>query len=374
MDLRPDPVHSEKFTIQDAAKACQVAHHLALAGRLVAAEEILYVVLKHFSNYLDAVHLLGKIKERMRDFPGAIAAYELATEISPGNAEPFTRRALLKFRLHFGSPQPARAANLAHSFIVMPTLGVNGRFGNQLLQYGILRLYAERIGAQTLVPDWIGRDLFAHCDPVIGGVKPIGKIDECGVIDILAGRTNTFQSNIEVCGYFCGNTSDWASGKGAFQKLFEPIPKVCSHVNAALRQLHMFGSTLVVLHLRRGDYGYGPFWIAPTSWYKTWLEQVWPELDLPVLYIATDDAKLALEFSRYKPFLSSDLIDSLPGVEFFCDHWIMRHADILATSNSTFSGTAALLNKKPAAKFLRPDLIQNGLRPYDPWAEKILLS
>jgi len=362
------------FTAEDAASAYQVAHKQAMAGRLYAADKILCSVLVQFPKHFEAAQLLGYIKERQKDFKSAIAAYELAIAINPGHAQPFTRRALLKFRQKVGIPHKARYADPAKNFVMIPSLGVNGRFGNQLLQYGLLRIYAEKINAQPLVPDWIGRDLFGHVDALIGDFRPTGKIDEYRLLDELVGRAKSTQANVEVSGYFCGNPSDWVAGKETFQKIFEPVTKVRNNADAALRRLLKSGHTLIALHLRRGDYGTGQFWIAPTVWYKSWLEQVWPTLKNPILYIATDDASIIPEFDIYKPLTAIDLGPPLAGVEFFNDHWIMRHADLLATSNSTFSGTAALLSKKQNGKFLRPDPICSGLRPYDPWTEKILIG
>lgn len=47
----------------------------------------------------------------------------------------------------------------------MRLLGTNGRFGNQLLQYAFLRLYADGHGLSCQTADWIGRDLFDLDDP-----------------------------------------------------------------------------------------------------------------------------------------------------------------------------------------------------------------
>jgi len=362
------------FTGEDAVTACQVAQRQAVAGRNAAAETIVQTVLEHFPKDFNAIQLLGQIKERRRDFPGAIAAYERAIAISPGHALPFTRRALLKLRLQIGDPTPAQPANPAQRFVTMPSLGLNGRFGNQLLQYGLLRIYAARLAIQALAPDWIGRDLFGYNDPVAGSLAPSGVIDERAVTDVLAGRTNTAQANVEIRGYFCGNPADWSIGKDAFKKLFEPTPKIRSHADNALKKVLKGRRTLVALHLRRGDYGNGQFWIAPSAWYLNWLEQVWSGLDQPVLYLATDDPALAADFAKYQPVTAANLGTPLPGVEFFTDHWVMRHADLLATSNSTFSGTAAMLSKKPAARFVRPDRALTALRAFDPWAEKILID
>ena len=68
------------------------------------------------------------------------------------------------------------------------------------------------------------------------------------------------------------------------------------------------GKTIVGLHLRRNDYGYGPFFIAPGKWYNECLENLWKNLDEPVLFIASDEPKKVLkDFAGYKPVTSKDL-------------------------------------------------------------------
>ncbi|MES2697141.1 MAG: hypothetical protein V4773_26990 [Verrucomicrobiota bacterium] len=226
----------------------------------------------------------------------------------------------------------------------------------------------------TIAPDWIGRDLFGADDAVQGTLKPVGQIDDAAVTEVISGRTQTARANVELHGYFCGDVRDWAAGKPIFQKIFEPVGKVRAHADAALRKIMGGSRTLVALHLRRGDYGQGQFWVAPSAWYLTWLADVWPQLDQPVLYLATDDAATVADFAAYSPLTAAALGEPLPGCEFFTDHWIMRHAALLATSNSTFSSTAALLNRREGARFVRPDRAIEGLRAYEPWAEKILLA
>jgi hypothetical protein len=56
--------------------------------------------------------------------------------------------------------------------------------------------------------------------------------------------------------------------------------------------------TLVGVHIRRRDFGYGRFWIAPERWYAQWLGALLPRLDAPVLYVASDDPQARESFSR----------------------------------------------------------------------------
>ncbi|MEH7178583.1 hypothetical protein [Neobacillus vireti] len=58
--------------------------------------------------------------------------------------------------------------------ITMSTLGVNGRFGNQLLQYGFLKIYAKVYNLEVLTPKWIGQYLFGQNE--LHGIKNGWKI------------------------------------------------------------------------------------------------------------------------------------------------------------------------------------------------------
>lgn len=367
------PAPPEVFTPDDAALACKAARRQFDAGRSQAAEAIINTVLAKCGPSFGPYVLRGQMAEQRRDFDTAIAAYEKAAELNPGHALPFTRRALLKFRLAMGNPPPARSLVQNRPFVMMNTLGINGRFGNQLLQYGVMRRLAAETGAELSVGDWIGRDLFGLDDPVPGGLRPAATINEQDVVDALARRRAPTPANVNVTGYFCGAVADWAVAKPDFQRAFEPVVPVRRHGDAALERVAGQGRTLVALHIRHGDYGSGRFWIAPVAWYHDWLRRVWAGLVQPVLYLATDDPAVAAEFREYGAITAADLGPALPGVEFFTDHWILRHADLIGISNSTFSYTAALLNRR-GGQFVRPDRAVGGLRPFDPWREKVLLD
>lgn len=133
------------------------------------------------------------------------------------------------------------------------------------------------------------------------------------------------------------------------------------------------GRTVVALHLRRTDFGYGRFWIAPSEWYKVWLKSIWRSLDRPVLYIATDDPRSVLDFQDFPTLTAGLLGTDIPGAEFFLDHHVLSQADHLAIANSSFSFTAAMLNARCTSP-MRPDPIQRRLVPFDPWDAAVLVD
>lgn len=367
------PALASLLTVADAQNAVQIALRQAAAGRLRAAEAIVVAVQEYFPDFFPALLVQAQLKERAGDLAAAVQSYERAIAANPGHALAFTRRGIIKLRGHLGSPRAPRAADETRPFVAMTNLGANGRFGNQLLQYGLVRLYAEKTGAQLRVPDWIGRDLFGYDDPMPGGARSDSTLGEADILAVVAGAETAGRTNVDVSGYFCGDTVAWAARRADFHRFFAPVQKVRTWADAGLKRLKRQGRTLVAMHIRRGDFGQGQFWLAPATWYAEWLQRLWPTLEKPVLFLATDDPSVAAEFQRYGVVTAADLAAPLPGAEFFLDHWVLRHADLLATSNSTFSITAALLNTGPV-RCWRPDRAFGGLRDFEPWAENVLLD
>ncbi|HMI97739.1 MAG TPA: FkbM family methyltransferase [Micropepsaceae bacterium] len=255
----------------------------------------------------------------------------------------------------------------------MRFLGVNGRFGNQLLQYAFVRLYAMEHGLSAEFPDWIGRDLFDLDDPFPSVQLPCVDEKDVDLFGSLQKRNGQVFADKDINGYFCGNTTQWGPRAEEFRALFTPGRKVCGLLDRAIDRLRSAGKTIVAIHLRRGDFGYGRFWIAPPAWYMPWLRTIWPNLEKPVLYVASDTAEAASDFAAFSPSDAKLLGVEIPGADFLIDHHILRHADHLAISNSTFSFTTAMLNER-AQSFLRPDPDVRELVPFDPWASPVLLD
>ncbi|MGY0715243.1 glycosyltransferase [Azospirillum argentinense] len=304
----------------------------------------------------------------------ALVAWERAIRCNPGFGEAFTRRALSLLARRWGPPPAPAPAGGPGRRLASTVLGLNGRFGNQLLQYGALRLYAARHGLTLEVPPWLGRHLYDHDDPLPGPALPrVAEAEgEAAVTASLRGEPSTVLADREVSGYFCGDTTPLAPFKEEFRALFTPGRHLQPHADALLGRLRDAGRTVVALHLRRGDFGWGRFWIAPASWYRHWLETVWPTLDRPVLFIATDDPAQLREFAAYRPVTAGDLAEPIAGAEFFTDFHVLCHADRVAISNSSFSFVATMLNRN-ASGFHRPDPARRALVPYDPWAAPVLI-
>jgi tetratricopeptide (TPR) repeat protein len=335
-----------------------------LLGRRLAVEE---------PGGYDAWLNVGVAAEKRGDDQAAVAAYDRAVRASPGFGEAFTRRAMTLLAHRFGPPPPPRPSAARPNLRLASTrLGVNGRFGNQVMQYGFLKAYAAVHGLTLETPDWVGRHLFDADDPPPGPPLPRLQEGEGDFMASLNGAGDVYAGH-DLIGFFCGDTAPLAAHRDVFRAAFRPGRAVAGYAAAVEAALRSRGETVVALHLRRGDFGWGRFWIAPAQWYLDWLEATWPTLKAPVLYIATDQPDLAAAFARYAPLGPKDLPPPPPGAEFFGDFHALRCADVAAISNSSFSFSATMLNERAVAT-LRPDRRLGRLRAYDPWSAPVLLD
>lgn len=320
---------------------------------------------------------LGWAAESIGQIDDAEAAYAAAGRISPGDARPFTRAAVLKLRRTFGVPLPSppekRQDASATPTVSMTSLGYNGRFGNQLLQYAFARCYGRVHRLRVEVPEWIGRWLFDLDDPPPSRKLPEVREDGDRLVNSLSGLSPDVFADHDLWGYFCGNTKHFQPHRDFIRTLFTPGQHIRAPLNAALAEVRRRGRTLVAVHLRRGDFGTGRFWIAPEHWYLDWLHALWSSLDKPVLYVATDDANVIRHFATFAPLSFRDVPASVPGAEFLTDFHVLSQADHMAISNSTFSFVAAMLNAG-GHMFARPDPKQKCLIPFDPWDSEVLLA
>jgi hypothetical protein len=256
----------------------------------------------------------------------------------------------------------------------MSTLGKNGRFGNQLFQYAFLKTYALRFQCMVQTPVWIGQHLFGLRD--YPSLIPLPEVKQVSEILALDPIPHVPIVNVDFRGYFQYHTSYYVPFKAYIRSLFKPIYPLQALMNEGVRRLRSRGNTVVAFHFRRGDYeNYDDkiFFIAPTSWYKKWLEENWSKLNNPVLFIASDEPEKVLgDFQEYHPVTSNELGISLPIAPYYPDFYFLSQSDIVLISNSTFSFAACMLNER-GQLFLRPykDLAQ--MIPFDPWNSEPLL-
>ncbi|ABK43123.1 methyltransferase FkbM family [Magnetococcus marinus MC-1] len=257
----------------------------------------------------------------------------------------------------------------------MPTFGKIGRFANQIFQYFALEIMAKQLDAVIETPPWAGNALYGI--PSRGLTGPYGVVkdttDRMAAQQMVPLIQQQPQRDCEIIGYFQPHSSLMRPWRELFLRLYRVQDEIRLPLDQAIETMIGPEATLVVLHLRRGDYGYGYFFVAPEAWYLAFLADIWPRLRNPVLYIASDDLPQVLPaFAHYQPKTAMDLRIGLQGIPYFSDFYVMSQAHLLAISNSSFSFAASMLNQK-SRLFMRPDPALEKLIPYDPWNADVLL-
>ena len=290
--------------------------------------------------------------------------------------------------------------------LTMTSIGQLGRFGNQLFQYACLRICAEKSGAKVECPPWIGQTLFGHTDaPVSQRLTPAVELKNEGdnlfdvipefipYLEKLADAESIRVSNeilskgianVDLWGFFQFHTQYFKPDREYFCSLFQPVDELKSALEAGLNTLRSQGKTIVGVHVRRGDYitesRLGFTLVFPAKWYCAWLENIWDELEEPVLLLCSDDVdSIVDEFAKFKPITSKDLKIELQKkfqdleLDFYTDFFMLSNCDVVVTSNSNFSFVACMLNQR-AKMFVRPDWdFAKKFQQFDPWNSKPLL-
>lgn len=258
--------------------------------------------------------------------------------------------------------------------VTVSNLGSRGRFGNHVFQYMFLRCYAKDRGLSVETPDWLGRYLFGADDPLLGNTSAYREVRQDGLVldDCQIVNSEEVLANADFNGFFQYRTSYYRPHRDFIRSLFAPSPAVRETLAAARKAFDALEGPVAGIHIRRGDYGYGPYFIAPAQWYLDWLDEFGGGKAVTV-FLASDEAeRVRGEFSRHKVITAADLGADLPKAPFYPDFHFMTLCDALAISNSSFSFAAAMLNET-ANTFMRPDLAQRKLIAFDPWDAEPLL-
>ena len=263
-------------------------------------------------------------------------------------------------------------AEIGRPVVACSTLGAVGRFGNQVLQYGFLRLYAARHGLELETPDWVGRELFGCREsPVAPGRRVVTEL-ELGIFAADFDRRPP-AVGADIWGWFQVEAKTLAPQRDLFRSLFQLQPSFAAPLAEAEVRLRSRGRTLVGVHLRRGDYVVtgNPladrlYRASPTSLYAEWLERLWPTLERPVLFVASDEAEGLEELVEFRPETAQTLGLEIASASYLPDFFLLSRSAAIAISNSTFSFAAALL-AAPEATFVRPVSAGRRLEPFSPW-------
>lgn len=248
-----------------------------------------------------------------------------------------------------------------------------GRWGNQVFGYMFGRTYARRHGLTLHAGPWAGNDLIGASDPPIAAKLPdVLERPEHRARGAVIPHARTPIGGVNFVGYFQYHTSFYAPDRDYIRALFRPRPEVEARIAPGVERLREGGRTLVAIHVRRGDYGMCFFYRTPVQWYLDQLERIWPTLERPRLYVASDDLPGVLDrFARYEPATASDLGAPLPSSDFYRDFYVLQRCDVALIPNSTFSFSACMLNPRLRASY-RSVIPARGFVPFDPWDDEPL--
>ena len=246
--------------------------------------------------------------------------------------------------------------------VTMSTLGKNGGLGNQIFQYAFLNIYSQENGLSIKTPKWLGQDLFGHKDREIDEDLPV----------VVEKNNKIFPGNGEICknvdiqGYFLYHTSYYRAHKEYFCSLFQPVAEIEAIVKVAWEKLRSAGKTIIGLHLQLHSDENNNSVVAPSEWYKIWLNGLWQTLEEPVLFIASDYLEEINQeyFAEYNPITIRDLEVEV-NLEYL-DFFLLSKCDFVAISNTAFAFAACLLNKT-GKYFFRPHFFTAKLIPFEPW-------
>ncbi|MDQ2103870.1 tetratricopeptide repeat protein [Azospirillum isscasi] len=252
--------------------------------------------------------------------------------------------------------------------VTSSTLATRGRFAHTVLEYILVRLYAETHGFVLETPDWVGGTFFELNDPPQSGPLPPLLFSRRILNDLVSGTAE----QAPIADRDILSPLFLFEHKKAYrqrvQSWLTPRRVWAPYLDPAIERLRAAGNTVVAIHIRRGDFVTCSYPITETAWYVDWLREWWPRLDRPVLYVASDDvAAVRHAFAAFRPLTRADVVEEWAGLDFLQDFHVLMNADVVGTSAASgFSVLAARLNTR-ARLFVEPDVAARRIRPFAPW-------
>lgn len=258
--------------------------------------------------------------------------------------------------------------------IAMSLLGSFGRFANQLFQYAFLKLYGLRTNTAPQFYPWVGNLLYGADAPTPQPGLVRQGFPEFNGIERYLWSTSDPLVNVDFAGFFQELPITWRHHKGLIRRLLRPAPAYSDPIDAWLSGHRGPNSTLIGIHIRRGDYGEFDhqkmpwFQFIPIEWYLDLLDQIWTSVERPTLLFASDEPNLSLRFRDYDPLRvpATQLIGH--EVSYFGDFHALSRCDMLTVINSSYSRMAALLAPDTQIAFI-PDIVEKRFVQYDPWED-----
>jgi len=277
--------------------------------------------------------------------------------------------AIAALRGTFGEPKTPRPTQPDRPGISLSGLAQHS-FGDQLLQYGVARLIADRHKLELETPDWIGRDLFGFDDP-LPGEPARAPLDEAAALAALtapaiAEVSRKIAIDGDLSAKFRGSTARWAQRQDEFRALFAFAGPAQAWLDLAWNRLANQGYLIVAVDPSSCAQQAAPSVSVPIEWYETWLDTIWPDLPGAALYVAGRGPDALEALARFDPVTSDDIADPLPSAEALVDFAMLTHADLLGIGPSRSSFVAAMLNPEIKVS-VRADAALSALAPFDPW-------
>lgn len=255
-----------------------------------------------------------------------------------------------------------------HPRVTSSTLATHGRFAHNVLEYILIRLYAEKFGYVLETPDWVGGYFFDLDDPPQSGPLSPLLFPRRIINELVTGpsqRRPPVNCDILSPLFLLEHKEAYRT---RVQSWLRPRRQWAPCLDPAMERLRAAGATVVAIHIRRGDFIQFKYPITETAWYVEWLRELWPRLDRPVLYLASDDlAGVRQDFAEFRPLTRADVIEEWPGLDYLQDFHVLMNADVIGTSASSgYSLLAARLNTR-ATLCVEPDVATRSIRPFLPW-------
>jgi predicted SAM-dependent methyltransferase len=260
------------------------------------------------------------------------------------------------------------AVYISDNIIQISTLGINGRFANQIFQHMFASVYAFENNLKTEFPTWIGQQLFDIND------NPITRTLEQIQLDNNLPKESL--TNKDVIGWFQYHTSYYKKYFDIIKKTYQFKSEIKEIFNKKINNI-IKNKTLIVIHIRMSDYGTSnTFFVTPIKYYIDWLDDILRSIDNYILYIASDDQGIHKQFTKYNIITSKDINVLSTQATYLNDFYMITQANYLAISNSSFSFLGSMLNDKfhnYDTSCVRPSLKYDKLINYDPWNSDVLL-
>ena len=257
--------------------------------------------------------------------------------------------------------------------IMMSMLGINGRFGNQIFQYGFLKLYSEYHSLSLELPRWVGVDLYGTSDLPLTHRLPFkleAELPGLPPFDSHIPVDSPPTVNVDLQAYCQFPGSRFLPFRDRFREIFTPVAPVVSTLQHAFSELFTYDMTVIAMHIRRRD-AVGSWADVPLHIYIDWLDSELSKYSNPRLVIASDSIEEVLPiFEKFNPIVLPTISLDFSDAEFFPDFYLLQTADIVLASASSFSLAASMLNTN-ARLFMRPNIDRTHLEMFDPWNSRL---